>query len=238
MHRIILILLIALVFLYSGYRYKRLTPEQKKKAIKLVLIMLGGSLLGYLVLTGRLNWLIAAIGALIPLLPRVVRFMIGVAPTLLPFLRRYQQNKHSNMRTRYIQLQMNILTGELQGNVLKGRFAGQSIQSLSKEQLLELLKECRQDDQESTALLIAYLNRMHPGWARGADDQHSYTPHDSDMDLQEARDILGVTESSSKEDVIKAHKRLMQKMHPDRGGSDYLAQQINRARDKVLDSMA
>ena len=142
------------------------------------------------------------------------------------------------MSTRFIRLQMNILTGELQGEVLEGKFAGQAIQSLGKEQLLELLQECRNEEQESAALLIAYLNRMHPDWAQGTDDQQSYTPHDSDMDLQEARDILGVTEAASKEDVIKAHKKLMQKMHPDRGGSDYLAQQINRARDKILDSMS
>jgi DnaJ-class molecular chaperone len=39
---------------------------------------------------------------------------------------------------------------------------------------------------------------------------------------------------ASKEDVIKAHKRLMQRLHPDRGGSDYLAAKINAAKDKLV----
>lgn len=190
-----------------------------------------------MVLTGRLNWLVAAVGALLPLIPRLARFAIGLAPTLLPFLRRYQQNKHSNMQTQFIRLQMNVLTGELQGEVLKGQFAGRKLQDMAEPELKLLLDECKRNDAESAALLIAYLSRAHEGWSDGESEQHQYTPHDADLDEQEARDILGVSDNASRDEIIKAHKRLMQKMHPDRGGSDYLAQQINRARDKLLSSL-
>lgn len=203
----------------------------------MILFTLAGAVLVYLVLTGRLNWLVAAVGAILPLLPRLMRFLIGMAPTLLPFLRRYQQNRQSSMQTRFVRLRMNILTGELDGDILEGEFSGKSLQSLSLVELQQLLEKLREQDAESAALLIAYLDRVHPEWSGGESQQHGYTPKDGDMDEQEAREILGVSEAASRDDVIEAHRRLMQKMHPDRGGSDYLAQQINRARDLLLKSL-
>lgn len=234
MPRLILILLILLVLVYFIYRFKRLSPEQKKHALKLIGITVLGSGLLYMVLTGRLNWLIAAVGAMLPLIPRGVRFIMGIAPTLLPFMRRYQQNKQSSMQSDYLRLKMNILTGELQGDVLQGKYAGNQLQQMTLEQCLELLAEFRQQDAESAALMAAYLNRAHAGWDKDGHEQHDYTYHDTNMTGQEARDILGVSAEAGREDIIKAHKRLMQKMHPDRGGSDYLAQQINRAKDTLL----
>jgi hypothetical protein len=54
------------------------------------------------------------------------------------------------------------------------------------------------------------------------------------MSKQAAADILGVDVTAQPDDVRMAHKRLMQKMHPDRGGSDALAKQINLAKDILL----
>ncbi|HAU01465.1 MAG TPA: molecular chaperone DnaJ, partial [Porticoccaceae bacterium] len=42
------------------------------------------------------------------------------------------------------------------------------------------------------------------------------------------------TPEASKEEIIKAHKRLIQRLHPDRGGSDYLAAKINAAKDSLM----
>jgi len=54
------------------------------------------------------------------------------------------------------------------------------------------------------------------------------------MDRQQAADILGVEINASEDEIRLAHKKLMQKIHPDRGGSDALAKQINLAKDVLL----
>ena len=54
------------------------------------------------------------------------------------------------------------------------------------------------------------------------------------MSTEEAMEVLGLKPGHTNEDVIQAHRRMMQKMHPDRGGSDYLAAQINKAKDTLL----
>ncbi len=54
------------------------------------------------------------------------------------------------------------------------------------------------------------------------------------MNEQRALSILGLQKGASKNDIIEAHKRLMQKMHPDKGGSEELAAQINHAKDTLL----
>ena len=57
------------------------------------------------------------------------------------------------------------------------------------------------------------------------------------MDAATARQILELEEDASKQDILAAHKRMMAKNHPDKGGSTYLASQINQAKDLLLDEL-
>jgi len=231
--RILLIILGLLIVTYFVYRFRRMPAEKQKKLLTALIISGVVVLMIILALSGRLHWLIASIGALLPLIPRAAKLLLGMWPTILPYFRRYQQNRQANMQTRFVKLQIDMLNGELQGEVLEGKFKNQKLQLMNLVQLMQLLDECKQEDAESAALLTAYLKRVHPEWAQ-AGESAEYSATASGMSEQQARDILGVSEGASKKEIIKAHKHLMQKIHPDRGGSDYLAQQVNQAKSTLL----
>lgn len=69
-----------------------------------------------------------------------------------------------------------------------------------------------------------------------AKEQTPPAPASQEMNTKNALDILGLQPDASKKDIIEAHKRLMQKIHPDKGGSAHLASQINRAKNTLLDN--
>ena len=59
-------------------------------------------------------------------------------------------------------------------------------------------------------------------------------PGTNRMSCEEAAEVLGIEPNADREAVLAAHRRLMQKLHPDRGGTDYLAARLNEARDRLL----
>jgi DnaJ-class molecular chaperone len=83
-------------------------------------------------------------------------------------------------------------------------------------------------------LLDSYLQRRFPGEAPFGDSGGGATGSGANLDRKEALAVLGLAEGASEEDIITAHRRLMQKLHPDRGGNDYLAAKINQAKDLLL----
>jgi hypothetical protein len=147
----------------------------------------------------------------------------------------------SSIRTAWLDMGLDHQTGSMEGEVLQGQFKGQMMSTLSIEQLLKLADECRQDG-DSLQLLEAYLDRMHADWRAepGANEsaagQVPRAGGDTQMTESLALEILGLSQGASNEEITAAHRRLMQRMHPDRGGSDYLAQRINAARDFLLEN--
>jgi len=228
-------MLISVVF-YLAYRFKSIQLNKQKQIIKYLLIFVVIAMLLLLAVSGHLNWLVALIAALIPLLMRSFSLLMKWLPSLAALFRKYQTMRpaqNAQIVTGYLRIVINQTTGDMQGQVLQGVFKNKMLSALNMDDLLNLLKAYQKQDKESAALLMAYLDRYHHGWkTEGSHQGAGFKP--GAMSEDEARDILAVNKNASRDEVIQAHRKLMQKMHPDRGGSDYLAAKINQAKDTLL----
>jgi len=144
----------------------------------------------------------------------------------------------SHVTTEHLDMTLDHDTGRMWGRVLKGFFAGRELESLKPIELAHLWQDCRFADPQSAQLVEAYLDQVHPTWrddmARG-EAEHAQGP-DGKMTVNQALDILGLPPGASEEDIRRVHRELMLKLHPDRGGSTYLAAKINEAKDVLLAS--
>jgi len=143
----------------------------------------------------------------------------------------------SAVTTRFLVMTLDHVSGVMTGTVREGRFVGRSLQDLTRPELLELWREC-QPDPQSTAVLEAYLDRhVDAGWRNQADterkDRTQATANDH-MDRAEAYRVLGLQSGAGRDEIQAAYRRLIQRVHPDQGGSSDLAARINQARDVLL----
>jgi hypothetical protein len=191
---------------------------------------------------------VAVVGAV--LIPPVREFAVLLFPLALsmPALSRLRRvldrfrapsaRQSSTVNTAYLRMSLDHDTGSMTGTVLRGHFAGMRIEEMSIGDLLSLLRECRAEDEDGARLLEAYLDRVHPNWrdafAGGGGQGGGAGPSGGDVSVEEAYAILGLGPGATPEEIKEAHRRLMVKLHPDHGGSDYLATKINRARDVLL----
>ncbi len=144
----------------------------------------------------------------------------------------------STVRTALLEMHLDHDTGDLDGTVRAGPAAGQRLSDLDEATVIELFRVAAEDDPESAALLAAYLDRRLPGWrenfegdaAAGAGGASETGP----MTDEQAYEILGLAPGASKAEIRAAHRRLMKRVHPDQGGSTFLAAKINQAKDWLL----
>jgi hypothetical protein len=216
-------------------------PKALLRALRWTGLILGGTLFLYLALTGKLFHAIAALTLAAPMLMRLAqlrgmwRWARNAAGP--------RQGQSSAVNTDYLAMQLDHDSGEMTGRVVAGRFSGRTLDSMSLPELLALLRECRAADPQSAAVLEAYLDRSQtedwreadtgagPG-AEGAGGDGA--AGSGTMSREEAYEILGLQPGAGPEEVKEAHRRLLQKIHPDHGGSNYLAAKINQAKDLLL----
>lgn len=141
----------------------------------------------------------------------------------------------SRVETRLLAMALDHETGEVEGQVRSGAFAGRELGQMGLSELRLLLEEARREDPPSVPLLEAYLDRRDPDWrAAGAERPGEASPDPTAMDERTALEILGLAPGAGEDQIRAAHRSLMARLHPDHGGSSYLASQINRARDYLL----
>jgi hypothetical protein len=143
----------------------------------------------------------------------------------------------SAVRTAFLQMHLDHDSGAIGGRVAAGRYSGRDLDDLAPDALRELLREIASDG-DSVALFEVYLDRRIPGWRE--DFEHDpaagagRAPGTGAMGQEEAYEVLGLAPGASAAEIRAAHRRLMKLVHPDQGGSTFLAAKINQAKDKLL----
>lgn len=151
--------------------------------------------------------------------------------------------QRSELLTRFLEVSLDHDSGAMSGVVREGEFAGRALEDMTLVELLRFLAVCGSEDEESVRVLEAYLDREHPDWraragaagaGQGERESRGKSTTSGQMGRAEALKVLGLEEGATDSQVKEAHHRLIASLHPDRGGSDYLAAKINEAKDVLL----
>ena len=145
----------------------------------------------------------------------------------------------SDVESAFLSMQLDHDSGNMDGLVRKGKFAGRRLSELDMADLTALHDAYGREDRESQRLLAAFLDRTYPDWrGEGGERDEGTSGHDQNgpMSRAEALRVLGLTDDADEAEIKAAYHRLIGSLHPDRGGSAYLSAKINEARDVLLNS--
>jgi hypothetical protein len=213
--------------------FLRANPSSLARLLRPILVILG--------VLGVSGLLIFAVPYLPGLLPELFGLAGIVATALIARAARRRPapgfgapgaGQRTETRTAFLEAWIDHATGDVGGSVLQGRFVGRTLDGLADAELLELHAECARDA-ESLRVVEAYLDRRLGSAWRRAQEPPPRNPR-VDMTRQEALSVLGLAEGASPDEIRAAHRRLIQRVHPDVGGSADLAARINRAKDVLL----
>jgi len=230
---------IVAVFLRSLWIRTGLNTKQTTISIGAAVLVTGVIALAA---TGRLNWMVALLTALLPFARRLGALLLtgpvfnAIFPHLAARLRGRRQTKssadasHATTESQYFRMTLHHATGHMDGEIKLGPKKGRFLSELRLSELVGLLGEIQ--DYDSQRLLETYLDHHHPEWRR--ESAGSKAEASSGMSRSEALEALGLTDGATADEIVAAHRRLIQRLHPDRGGSTYLAALLNRAKDILL----
>jgi hypothetical protein len=143
--------------------------------------------------------------------------------------------QRSRVRSQFLDVTLDHDSGELSGRIVAGPHAGRSLDEFDLPQLLAMIPGF---DAESVPLLESYLDRRFPAWRQDAQGHaaggQGRPASSGKMTDEEAYQILGLQPGAGRDEISRAHRALMKKLHPDQGGSTYLATRVNEAKDTLL----
>lgn len=207
-------------------------PKNLVKGLRYGAIALAVLLIVILAIAGRLG---SALGMMVVLIPVIMRwralanrFKAAAGP---------QPGQSSDLSTGWLKVTLDHDTGAMDGTIRRGRFEGRTLGSLSLDEVRALYVECSHQDPESASVVEAYLQRTYgQDWhSSGGDQQQSPPSSGGSMTREEAYEILGLEPDADETAIREAYHRLMKKVHPDQGGSDYFAAKVNQAKDLLLE---
>lgn len=233
---------VAIVVAVVAWVWLRNQPASQRNAALLKLALLAGiGIIVLLAVTGRLHFVFAGLAFLYPLLRRLLPSLLRGGLGGLGGGPGVKSGNQSHVSSDVLEMTLDHDSGSMSGKIIKGPMEGRELAELSEEEFLDLLRYCREQDEDSARLLETYLDRRFGDSWRQDDDAASEGTRaggngnvGGPLTESEALDILGLEPGASRDEIIKAHRRMMQKLHPDHGGSNYLAARINEAKECLL----
>lgn len=244
MVRVLLALIALLGLMWFFSQLGRLTGAERTQFLKRAAIYGVVGLVLLMVLTGRAPAIFALIGAVIPWMRRaaLLRSMAGALSGMgirIPGLDRVaglaDAFRPGAMESRFLRLSRDAGSGRITGAVMDGRFSGRRLDEMSLKDLFTLMNEIKASDAESEPLLVSYLDEAFTGWR---EQYQSGAGNTEAMSRAEALEVLGLDADAGESEIIDAHRKLMARVHPDRGGVDWMAVKLNQARDVLLNKSA
>ena len=234
-------LLIAILFLGLGWYglkfFARASPHAVARMVRYGAGGIAGVVGLLLLLRGRIDLGIAGMGFAAWLagvrVPGIPAFGGGV------FGGGAKAKGTSQVRSATIEMELDHASGAMQGRVIAGPQVGRSLQSMTRPECEALHEACLRDDPEGARLLEAYLDRRFAGWreaghADGDTRRNGGSRSRSSLSQEEAYQVLGLGKAATRDDVVRAHRALMKKFHPDHGGTTDLAARVNEAKEVLL----
>jgi len=215
-------------------------PKQIIKAFKIIGIGMVVVLIMFFAATGRLLWMFYLLPVLLPWLLRF-RSAARMAKNFSRMSKGGSTGQSSDVETKYLRLSLDHDSGAMAGEVLIGDYAGQRIEEMELSDLIELTAECVAQDEQSAQILETYRDRTYPDWRDHVESeaQHEHgrgwgAKPQNGMSQNEAYEVLGLSLGATEKEIKEAYHRLISNLHPDHGGSTYLAAKINQAKDTLL----
>lgn len=239
MSKLIVLSAIAIIA-YVLYKYLGgLSPQQRKQHAVKIALWSAAAILLVLALTGRLHVLTAVGAGLLLFVKRLIPFAryLPMLGGLFKQVSAKNQTAQSRLNTSLLSMTLDHTSGVLDGQVMKGNLQGSWLSELNQPTVISLYALAQSEFPDSVQVLAAYLDRTFGlAWrdAHQSNNQGHASHTTGAMNTQEAHAVLGLQEGADRAQIIAAHRKLIQKLHPDRGGNDYLAAKVNQAKDVLL----